>query len=92
MKSQEEIRKIATKFYRNNGSGGGQYTEGYIDGTLNGFVDRYTKCQEDKKYTESEVIELMKKSIEWGVELGNGTVQPSDYGNTDNWIKNNLKK
>ncbi len=47
MKSKEEIEKLATKNYRSNGSGGGQYTEGLQDGRKIGFVDGYTKCQED---------------------------------------------
>jgi flagellar biosynthesis/type III secretory pathway protein FliH len=49
MKTREEIEKLATKNYRSNGSGGGQYTEGLQDGRKIGFVDGYTKCQEDIK-------------------------------------------
>jgi hypothetical protein len=49
MKSKKEIEKLATKNYRSNGSGGGQYTEGLQDGRKIGFVDGYTKCQEDMK-------------------------------------------
>ncbi len=46
MKTKKEIEKLATKNYRSNGSGGGQYTEGLQDGRKIGFVDGYTKCQE----------------------------------------------
>lgn len=59
MKTKEEIKKLSTKFYKSNGSGGGQYTEGFQDGRLTGFVDGYVKCQEDmvdKKYTEEDII------------------------------------
>ena len=47
MKSKEEIERLATKHYRSNGSGGGQYTEGLQEGRLIGYVDGYTQCQED---------------------------------------------
>jgi hypothetical protein len=70
MKSKKEIEKLATKNYRSNGSGGGQYTEGLQDGRKIGFVDGYTKCQEDnkdKKYTEEDMIGFFGWSL--GMEV-----------------------
>lgn len=59
MKSKEEIEQLATKHYRSNGSGGGQYTEGLQEGRLIGYIDGYKQCQEDmsdKKYTEEDML------------------------------------
>jgi hypothetical protein len=61
MKTKEEIKKLATKNYRSNGSGGGQYTEGLQEGRIIGFIDGYNQCQEDmtdKKYTKEDMIKF----------------------------------
>jgi hypothetical protein len=66
MKTQQEIKKLATKNYRSNGSGGGQYTEGLQEGRIIGFIDGYTQCQEDlsdKKYTEEDMQEYAEFCI-----------------------------
>lgn len=59
MKTKEEIKKLATKNYRSNGSGGGQYTEGLQEGRIIGFIDGYTQCQEDMDK------KLIKNNEEW---------------------------
>jgi len=85
MKTQEEIEKLATKNYRSNGSGGGQYTEGLQDGRKIGFVDGYTKCQEDnkdKKYTEKD----LRKAFYYG-----GKSAIDEYGSFETYI-NSLNK
>lgn len=77
MKTQEEIKKLATKHYKSNGSGGGQYTEGLQEGRVMGYVDGYTQCQEDmsdKKYTEEDI----RKAINVGI-----SAEAGDY--PDGW-------
>ena len=61
MKILGEIKKLATKHYRNNGSGSGQYTEGLQEGRLIGYIDGYIQCQndilQDQTVTRFEVID-----------------------------------
>jgi hypothetical protein len=57
MKTKKEIEQLATKNYRSNGSGGGQYTEGLHEGRIIGFIDGYAQCQKD---TSKELYEFGK--------------------------------
>jgi hypothetical protein len=78
MKTQEEIEKLATKNYRINGSGGGQYTEGLQEGRIIGFIDGYTQCQED-----------MQKDVEyWQGEFEHWYRQAMDMSNKYNELLN----
>ena len=61
MKSKEEIERLATRHYRSNGSGGGQYTEGLQEGRLIGYVDGYTQCQEDMARKEIQPEDIWNK-------------------------------
>jgi len=61
MKTEKEIKKLASKIYKVQASGGGQYTEGLQEGRIVGFIDGYTLCQQDndKKYSEEELRSIL---------------------------------
>ena len=73
MKSKEEIEQLATKHYRSNGSGGGQYTEGLQEGRLIGYVDGYTQCQVDMA-KEIEKYKLFKSKILTAYNIHQGNI------------------
>jgi hypothetical protein len=64
MKTKEEIEQLAEKFHNKSTSN----FEIYLFHI--GFIDGYTQCQEDnknKKYTEEDIINIVKKSRETGL-------------------------
>ena len=74
MKTKEKIQKLATKNYRSNGSGGGQYTEGLQEGRIIGFIDGYIQCQEDMVKEISDLKQTLanyNKEIEDAVDRVN---------------------
>ena len=62
MKTPEEIKKLATKKYATQASGGGQYTEGLMEGRLMGFCDGYSKAQDDNKIGCISGIDIKEKA------------------------------
>jgi hypothetical protein len=85
MKNKEEIEKLATKNYRSNGSGGGQYTEGLQDGRKIGFVDGYTKCQEDM---QKDVEYWQSESDHWHQQA----MEMSKYKYTEEDLRNTINE
>jgi len=67
MKTKKEIEQLATKNYRSNGSGGGQYTEGLHEGRIIGFIDGYAQCQKDMVKNSKE--EFYKYGESLGIKI-----------------------
>jgi hypothetical protein len=84
MKSKEEIEQLAKKQKGCSKEYCDSIDEQY--GYLNGYIDGYTKCQEDnknKKYTEEDLFNAFNAGID--CEFGGA---PS----YDVWIKEYIKK
>jgi hypothetical protein len=63
MKTKEEIEQLAVNFAND---AHGSPTAIFLE---KGFINGYTQCQEDmaKKYTEEDIINIVKKSRETGL-------------------------